>query len=295
MSIRIESESLTVEIGKPGNYTGSRFDWTGFIKQVTLRDYGHTFCTVESHKPGQGTGGKGLCNEFGIRAPIGYDNVEIGQQFPKIGVGLLTRTNEKPYDFFSNYAVDPFVVHTDTTTDSVRFVSEAKNCRGYAVIFEKVISVKGYELNISYTLDNVGTEPIVTNEYVHNFIALNNKPIGPDYVLRFPNEVMPSDEISELQREGLSIENNEILWKEPVSKVFYSLFAGFQNPTPPYYWELVHKKEKVGLRESGSEAVSSMALWGEPHVVSPEVFIDINIKPGEIQKWNRTFKFFTTE
>jgi hypothetical protein len=294
-NIIIESESLIVEIERPGSsYKGTRFDWTGFIKQVTLKGRGHTFCTVESHLPGKGTGGVGLCNEFGNTHPIGYDNAGSGQHFPKIGVGLLTRTSEEAYNFFAAYPVSPFIVHTDTTPDSVYFVSEPKMCRGYAIRLEKKISVRDRELSISYTMHNVGTESIVTNEYVHNFIAINDKPIGPDYILRFPNIIKPISEISESKGKALRLNNKEIHWGEPVSNTFYCQFYGFKNPTP-FYWELIHNKEMVGVRERGSAPASSLALWGESHVVSPEVFVDISINPGETQQWNRIFEFFTTD
>ncbi len=30
-------------------------------------------------------------------------------------------------------------------------------------------------------------------------------------------------------------------------------------------------------------------LWGNKHVISPELFINLNIMPGESFKWNRTY------
>ncbi|MFD1908517.1 hypothetical protein ACFSQ7_37740 [Paenibacillus rhizoplanae] len=80
---------LTVEIAEVGAYGGTRFDWTGFITGVTLEQGGHTFCVPESLVPGQGTGGIGLCNEFGISRAIGYEDAAAGEWFPKFGIGLL--------------------------------------------------------------------------------------------------------------------------------------------------------------------------------------------------------------
>lgn len=46
----ISNQRLKVEIALPGTqYHYSRFDWTGFIVQITLDDK-HTFCTSESFK-----------------------------------------------------------------------------------------------------------------------------------------------------------------------------------------------------------------------------------------------------
>jgi len=89
--LTLKNDRLTVEIARPGSiYTGTRFDWTAFITQVTL-DQTHTFCVPESDQPGQGTGGVGLCNEFGIEQAIGYDAAHPGECFPKFGIGLLVK------------------------------------------------------------------------------------------------------------------------------------------------------------------------------------------------------------
>jgi hypothetical protein len=90
-----------VEIAHPGEYAGSRFDWTAFIRQVTLKQGLHTFCTAESLVSGKGTGGIGLCNEFGNDLPVGYDEAPSGSKYPKIGVGLLTRRDSGRYDFIA--------------------------------------------------------------------------------------------------------------------------------------------------------------------------------------------------
>src|SRR5688572_25534831 len=87
--LHLISDRLRVDIATPGSstYAGSRFDWTGLITQVTL-DGRHTFCGQEA-TDGTGTGGIGLCNEFGIFEPVGYDDARVGDQFPKLGIGLL--------------------------------------------------------------------------------------------------------------------------------------------------------------------------------------------------------------
>lgn len=52
---RISRGRLDVEITEPGErYSGSRFDWTGFVAQITL-DGKHTFCGSESEVEGVGS------------------------------------------------------------------------------------------------------------------------------------------------------------------------------------------------------------------------------------------------
>ena len=104
-SILIASDRLQVEIAEPQTiYCSSRFDWTGFITQVTL-DKERTFCVPEAID-GTGTGGHGLCNEFGITRPIGFDDAAPGETFPKIGVGLLRRPDAEAYSFGRDYEIE---------------------------------------------------------------------------------------------------------------------------------------------------------------------------------------------
>lgn len=40
---RLSNGILTVDIAEPGTYNRTRFDWTGFITQVTLEEGKHIF------------------------------------------------------------------------------------------------------------------------------------------------------------------------------------------------------------------------------------------------------------
>jgi hypothetical protein len=288
----IENDSLLVEIANPGEYKGSRFDWTGFIRQVTLKQGSHTFCMAESLIPGQGTGGIGLCNEFGNDLPIGYDETPIGGIFPKIGVGLITRPDSGRYNFMIDQPVEPFPVLIEAGADFVTFISQPVESGGYAVRLEKKITLSDEELTIDYALSNKGTKSIATTEYVHNFLSIDNHFVGPGYELRLAKSVQLKAELDPSKRKVLDIHGNTIGWCKPVEKVFYAVWDGFGSVTP-FYWELVHREAGAGVRESGDKPAIRIALWGESHVLSPEVFVDVKIDPGETMRWSRTYTFFT--
>jgi hypothetical protein len=55
---------------------------------------------------------------------------------------------------------------------------------------------------------------------------------------------------------------------------------------------LVHMPTGVGVRETDYFEVSRLAVWGKNHVISPEVFIDIDLQPGAVKQWTREFDFF---
>ncbi|NLI57254.1 MAG: hypothetical protein GX387_01830 [Clostridium sp.] len=283
----LKNNRLKVEIDYPGNnYNGSRFDWTGFVTSVCLDDK-YLFCTKESLVPGEGSGGVGLCNEFGIHTPIGYDLAKPGEKFHKLGVGLLTRPDESDYFFFDKYQVSPFDVIVSEESDSITFILDHLECNGYAVKMTKKLSLKDNTLTIDYHLENTGTKPIITEEYCHNFISINENPIDTGYILRFPYNI----DIKEVP-EVLTFKNNEITLIKNPKKDFHCVIEGF-NSVDNHYWELVFEPLKAGVREYSHFSVKSVALWGTTHVISPEVFIDVNIQPGKTQKWTRKYEFFT--
>jgi len=297
--ITLANDRLRVEIegcGQPGQYAGPRFDWTGFVRQVELLSGGgHTYCVPESLVPGAGTGGIGLCNEFGIDGPPGYYEIESGEKFPKIGIGTLTKLKTGGYSVFESYPIEPVAIDTERGEDWARFRIEAPEVNGYAYEYEKKLSLSGRKLIVEYRLTNRGRKTISTNEYVHNFVAVDGKPIGPGYVLKFPLPVenLPGYEPVERLTKHLRVDGDGLRW-EPVTDTFYARYRSAEGPTP-FYWELVDETTGAGMRESGSEPLDHYAIWGESHVVSPEAFVAIGLAPGETKSWSRTYEFFSAE
>jgi hypothetical protein len=292
--IQLCSERLAVEIAAPGSvYQGTRFDWHGFITQVTL-DGAHTFCVPESYEPGQGTGGIGMCNEFNNDQPVGYAEAKVGEAFPKLGIGLLKRPDLEAYNFFRPHEIDalfPSVVGTGV--DWARFVVQPLDCRGYAARLEKTISVNGNQLVIAYTLENVGRLPLLANEYVHNFMAIDQHPVGPDYRLAFPYAVTLDPTMRRfMEPDVLKVEGEAITLQKIPQRAFYCRPLGFAKTSLPQ-WELRCLPLGVGVREFDDFSPLRVAVWGMSHVISAEVFVEIPLQPGEKKSWTRRFEFFS--
>ncbi|KOR87791.1 hypothetical protein [Paenibacillus solani] len=295
MRYNLKNDRLSVEIVSIGEaYRGTRFDWTGFITQVSWKDEQeelHTFCVPESLIPNEGTGGEGLCNEFGIFDPIGYDEALPGGKFPKIGVGQLTRLDEADYNFARTYPVEPYRMEEDIAAQSARYKVHAQDCNGYAVEYIKSIQLKDSRLILEYHLHNTGVKPIQTHEYVHNFIRVDQHSIGPDYEMTLPVMMHTQDMDPEYTPSVLRTQDLKVSWNEIPSQPFYGRLPEISNVSGPT-WELVHQPSGVGIREWDNFPVVSMALWGVGYVVSPEVFVKIAIQPGESQSWRREYEFF---
>jgi hypothetical protein len=320
--IKIKSAALSIDIAQPGSvYSGTRFDWTGFITQVTLttpKGSQHTFCVPESLEPGKGTGGWGLCNEFGNDKVIGYSDAQPGELFPKLGIGLLKRPELPLYNFMHPHELQhPFTININTTEDQAKFIVDPIECRGYAVRYIKTITARENWLEIAYKLENVGSKLIDTNEYRHNFMAIDKHTIGTEYRLHFPYTIQLED-IARAYRQFLppvlrkmmpgfiqdkllrrvaapgnkyvQIKGNDFLFLSTPQAPFYFRPLGFSK-TDGYQWELNHMPSGIQMREYDDFTPSRVAVWGTTHVISAEIFVDINLEPGQEKTWSRKYEF----
>jgi len=293
VTFRLQNRSLSVDIDEPGSvYRWTRFDWTGFIRQVTL-DGRITFCTGEKADAADVRHlGRGICNEFGIDRPVGYADCPVGGEFPKIGVGLLTRQSNGPYHFSGYYPLEP-ARHECRITDSraASFSSECRAPRGYDCRLSKTVSLEETRIVISYRLENIGSRDIQTSEYCHNFIALNDSPISPDYRLELPFDIREPGFGETVNPGGIvEIRASSFGWKGTPQAPFF--FSNIGRPEPASSgWRLWNARLRAGVRECVTPAAAAMNLWGTTHVVSPELFVEINLGPGETMEWQRRFEF----
>jgi hypothetical protein len=284
--------SLTIE--EPGQvYNNSRFDWTGNISQI-LFERKISFCSAEATKDFDfRRHGQGLYNEFGIVKAIGYDDCAVGDKFPKIGIGLLTRSSNEAYDFLRAYDIDPFDIQIETGREWIRFTVFPKDCRGYGIKLIKKIELSGNSFTIEYELENTGIRKILTNEYCHNFLSVNRTNIDAHYTLRLPCKILkPSAMV-----EAVNPENAVVLKASavnfnfsPEKDFFFSPLTEFRSTNGE--WEITHDRIGVGMKENTDFIPETMNLWGLKHVISPELFIKIDLDPGQKLKWRRIFRFY---
>jgi hypothetical protein len=259
--------------------------------QVTMNER-HTFCTNEFTDPGKiHIGGRGFNNEFGIVSPIGYEECFPGQWFHKIGTGMLKRDAE-PYSFLKQYELLPVETEFESSFEKAVFTVKSTDLNGYAYNLIKTISLNNSSFSINYELINIGKKTFLTSEYVHNFLSLNGRPISKGYALGLSfkiNQSSFSETVNPMQR--VVFENSMVKWNSEVSEAF---FFGDMNSAEheSCSWELTHSEEKIGIRETCYGNVNKVNLWGTRHVVSPEIFHLINLKPGEKDTWSRRFDFF---
>ncbi len=292
MAIVLENNVLSVTVEEPGLvYKGARFDHTGNITRIVWENK-FSFCSQETTRDfDPSKHGQGLYNEFGINRPVGYDDCPVGERFPKPGVGLLTRHSPYPYNFFRAYEVEPFDVLTEHNENAATFTVLPLTCRGYSMKLVKKISISGPSLVLDYVLENTGSRQIFTNEYVHNFIAVNHSEIGPAYSLTVPGNIpAPGLMVEAVNPENTVLLNSNSLEfrSGPAKDFFFSPFTTFQSHGE---WTISHKTLHAAMKEETDFIPEMMNVWGTKHVISPELFVTINLAPGQTKRWRRVFSF----
>jgi hypothetical protein len=287
----LKSNSLKVAIDLPlENYKGSRFDWSGKISSIRFKDLPLTTIEDAGSKDVNFLG-KGLYNEFGITNPVGYNETPKGGWFHKIGVGLLKKEH-KQYLFHRKHVIRP--AHFDITYEDRKIIIICKSelVNGYSYILKKEISISENSFTINYFLHNTGEKKIITDEYVHNFMAINNALIGEDYKLNFPfpiNSSLFDETVNSENKVEIGLDNVTFN-KTPEKQFFFSNLTGGKELQAE--WILTNLKANVGIKEFGSFKTDKINLWGWKHVISPELFFKISVDPKETVEWSRKFDVF---
>ena len=289
MSHILKNKNLEIQIDLPAeNYNFSRFDWTGNIVSVKFKNI-QLASTESITYENEMQNGKGFYNEFGIDTALGFNEAVIGDWFHKIGVGLLKKDNEE-YIFNRNYEIKPADFEIKYTSNTILIICKSEFNNGYSYVLKKEIKLEKHGFTINYDLENTGEKEIITDEYVHNFIAINKELIGRNYVLKFPFKLMPAFFLETVNPEQkVTIGQTDVTFNDsPEEQFFFSNLNGSKNVKPQ--WELKNLESKISISETGSFNTDKVNLWGWKHVISPELFIDVSVEPGQNANWTRTYK-----
>ena len=289
-----------------GFYRGTRFDWSGVVADLEYKGhhyYGPWFTGTDPavsdfiYKDGGIIAGPcsaitGPVEEF--NPALGYDDARPGGTFLKIGVGVLRKTQDRPY---SPYFLFPIVNGGKWTVtknaDAVEFTQELHDpSSGYGYVYRKKISlVQGKPLMmIEHSLRNAGTRAIHTNVYDHNFLVLDQQPTSASFVIRMPFEVKadppPDTAFAEIKK-------NEIVYRKTLTgedRVTFSI-AGFGKSAEDYN---IHVEDgRAGVKMSSDRPLARMSLWSIRSVIAVEPFLDLEIEPGAESTWKYQYEYYT--
>lgn len=273
-----------------GFYRSTRWEWSGIIWQLTYK--GHTFfaerTTCTPHNPLDNEHGMSTAEEFGV---LRYDEAKPGETFMKIGVGLLEKqVTDSRYRFNGNYRlIESGTWSTNYGETWIEFIHTLHDRYGYSYTYRKRMELLPNEpvLVISNTLENTGTCQIETDQYNHNFFSIDNILIGPDYCIDLFFKATLSTDLSPKAR----LRDNVIRFFDKVDKPLFTSILGF-NTTPEHCHVVIRNtKTGAGVDIRGDYPLSRFLFWTDGQVVSPELFLKIDIDPGESSSWSRTYTF----
>jgi hypothetical protein len=292
---------LTVLLPDPhhGYYRGPRFDWSGMVALAEAD--GHTFFgswREPPHRPRANDDAAGTAEEFGMGpltsnpSPLGYEDAPAGGEFLKIGVGRLVKAAEPVYSFGALYRIAaPAAWEVQSEADSIACIQEEKPLRGHGFRYEKSVKIleKAAGFEIRRVLENTGTTRIVQTHYCHNFMRIDDAPVGRNYSVELPF----TPRLEQTAGEFLVLDGRLLRFAaDPGPRDgFFALVAGFGGSAG--HNSLVLRGEAAGVRISGSLPVERLQFFGTGRTLCPEAFVRIALDPAEKLGWTTRYEFLT--
>jgi len=276
-----------------GYYRSSRFDWAGVIGCVSYK--GHTYFGewFPRYDPTINDAITGPVEEF--RTPdseLGYNDAAPGGHFVKIGVGVLRRLDDSPYKFGVVYPiVDAGKRTTRIRKRSVTFTQVLRSDLSYSYIYEKTVKLDkhGAVLTLEHSLKNLGSKPIETNVYDHDFFMLDKKPTGPGMVARLGFPPTPDKPFPP----AATIEGNEIVFHDTPSRGNspQGYLTGYTGKSGEYNISVEDRTSHVGVEQTSASPIARFYFWSTATTICPEVYIHISVPPGKMQSWAIQYRF----
>jgi len=276
-----------------GYYRGTRFDWSGVMSQLEYKGHNYFDEWKTTHDPEVHDDIVGPVEEFKTRGTaLGYDEAKAGEPFIKIGIGLLEKTDEPNYNFSYPYKIiKAGTWKVKVGADWVMFRQEFSDESGWGYRYTKRIEMaRGKpEFTIEHTLKNTGSKHIETHQYNHNFFVIDGTPIGRDYALKFPFQVKATRDLKGL----MEINGNEFAFvKDLAEGSLFTELEGFGDSADDHEIVIENRKTGAGVKISGDRPISMFNFWTIKTTVCPEPYIELNIPPGEKEKWETHYQFY---
>lgn len=284
-----------------GFYRGTRFDQSGVVGSLTYHGqnfYGpwfdrvspdvHDFVfTPDRIVAGPDSAISGPVEEF---APLGFDTAPPGGTFIKIGVGVLKRPDAAVYDHYHHYEiVDPGRREVHVTKNAVTFTQTMRaDANGFRYVKTLRLVPGKPQMRIEHVLTNLGTEPIATAVYDHNFLKLS--PGNADVAITLPFGVVPG---APYDPALVRVKGNRIVFARPLKGTERAAFpvAGFSGMAKDYDIRVDDTRTGAGARVTADQPLSDLHFWSIRSVMAIEPYIAIAIPPGGTKRWTYTYTY----
>lgn len=281
----LDNGTIKVRILYPDGvkYDRSRWCHTGFIQDVWCN--GARFSEYERNRHGEQltSEGCGLCCGFFPIAP-GEDEPGKLTILPGVGVGTVKAPNAEKDRLNITEHFDIKVSFDET---SAVFETKTPCVNGYAYLETRKIELCGSEIKENVTFKNIGEKEIHTREFCHNFLSLPGMEISPDYVL----EVFAADVPEGFENHAMYFENGHFTFSRYPEKPFFFDTVTNIKPCNDYAWIMRTKTGKAFCYGKIDFTPVRVSVWGDYYTLCPEIFVGIDLAPGEEKSWQRTWGF----
>lgn len=295
--LRNRSATARVHLPDPrrGYYRGTRFDWSGQVFSLrTLRHeyFGQWF---DRYDPLLHDSIMGPVEEFRTGgAALGYAEAPAGGEFVRIGVGILRKPGDGPFETFRTYEiVDPGQWRIKRARAWVEFTHTIRPSNGYAYAYRKKVRLVRQKprLEIEHTLINTGSRTIETDQYNHNFFVIDGLPSGPGVRVIFPFQL---EAVRKFQADFVENRGRQIEFVKEVPEGASAIgeFRGFSASAADYDIRVEHGPAAAGVRIRGSLPLAKLVLWCTRRTFCPEPYVHLSVPPGKRVSWRLTYDFY---
>lgn len=296
---QISNGSVRAEVYLPdsekGSYRGTRFDWSGIIGSLEWNGHEYFGQWYAKHDPLVNDAVTGPVDVFETEGGgLGYSEAKVGEGFVRIGVGVVERADDKPFQSTRTYRIvdgGRWTVHRNPA--SIEFRQELRGTRGFGYDYTKTVSLtRGKpELVISHTLRNAGTRPIETDVYNHGFFQVDREPAGPGLVWSFPWTPLASGTFANMA----AIDGSRIIYRRELrdGERIYEVLTGYGSSDADHNYSLENRRTGAGVRISGDKPISKFVFWSRRLGYSPEAYVHLSVAPGNSESWNNRFAFYS--
>jgi hypothetical protein len=275
-----------------GYYRSTRFDWSGVMPALEYQGHSYFGQWFPRYSPTIHDAIMGPVESF---SPLGYDQAAAGGSFVEIGVGVLTRPDGSAYTPFKYYPIhNPGSWKIKSTRTGVRFRHILKG-ESFSYRYSKSVTLtKGKpELVIAHTLHNIGSLPIESDVFDHNFFVTDSQSIAPGLVLKFPfhlaaEQARGLDDLAAIRGDSITI-----LRPFGTGESVYAVLHGYGESPADYDIRLENHLTGAGVRIRADRPFSRLVYWGSVKTLCPEPYIHIRVAPGETFSWTIRYDFYT--
>jgi hypothetical protein len=274
-----------------GYYRATRFDWSGLISSLEWQ--GHQFFGQwkETHDPLVHEDLSGPV-EASVMPGLGYNEAKPGENFIRLGVGVLEKPDEKEFHWDHTYQI---VDHGKWTVnqgkDWIEFKHEIKSGNGWGYVYTKKISLKDSEPGfvISHQLKNTGNHMIEIDQFNHNFFMIDGDTTGKNFIVRFPYPISTESDLKGI----VKLDSNELTFVKDLKEgTVWLELKGYGPDIKDHQITVINKKSGVGVSYHVDKPLYKQVFWACPSTLCPENFILLKVNPGMEENWTSDYTLF---